>query len=155
MLQSPAWELGQLVRVAECLYRGQHCEYLPPCYRSSCTQNYTPRSASTTCLLSTISTHRVYYLLYLHTVSTVYYLYYIYTPCLLSTYLLFTPQHRAGHLHGHRPRAHLHHSQRANILLLLCQRFCVLLRNIWCLPVFPKTILILICICIRSYHLCK
>ena len=97
----------------------------------------------------------VYYLLYLHTVSTVYYLYYIYTPCLLSTYLLFTPQHRAGHLHGHRPRAHLHHSQRANILLLLCQRFCVLLRNIWCLPVFPKTILILICICIRSYHLCK
>ena len=97
MLQSPAWELGQLVRVAECLYRGHHCEYLPPCYRSSCTQNYTPRSVSqstiyiiyTPCLLS---------ILYLHTVSTfstisthrVYHLYHIYTRCvrILSTYLL-------------------------------------------------------------------
>ena len=59
MLQSPAWELGQLVRVAECLYRGQHCEYLPPCYRSSCTQNYTPRSVSQSTIY-TISTHRVY-----------------------------------------------------------------------------------------------
>ena len=73
MLQSPAWELGQLVRVAECLYRGHHCEYLPPCYRSSCEQNYTPRSVSTTCLLYlhtvstiyTISTHRVYVSTYL------------------------------------------------------------------------------------------
>ena len=112
---------------------------------------------------------------YLHTVSTiytisthrVYILYYIYTPCLPSipylhtvcTYLIYisTPQHRAGHLHGHRPRAHLHHSQRANILLLLCQRFCVLLitfvYQIRCLQ--ATMIMYLYTVECRSYHLRK
>ena len=86
-------------------------------------------------LLSILSTHRVYCLyyiytpcllslLYLHTVSTIYT---ISTHGVYVSYLHIYSQHRAGHLHGHRPRAHLHHSQRANILLLLCQRFCVLL----------------------------
>ena len=102
-----------------------------------------------------------------HPGQSVYYLYCIYTPCLPSipylhtvcTYLIYisTPQHRAGHLHGHRPRAHLHHSQRANILLLLCQRFCVLLitfvYQIRCLQ--ATMILYLYTVECRSYHLCK
>ena len=33
VVQSASWDISQLVRASECLYRGKHCEYLPACYR--------------------------------------------------------------------------------------------------------------------------
>ena len=50
VVQSASWDISQLVRASECLYRGKHCEYLPACYRSSCVQNFSPTALLATSL---------------------------------------------------------------------------------------------------------
>ena len=32
----------KVVKLESCLFRGRHCEYLPPCYKSSCLQLFSP-----------------------------------------------------------------------------------------------------------------
>ena len=35
-------DVPQVVKLESCLFQGRHCEYLPPCYKSSCLQLFSP-----------------------------------------------------------------------------------------------------------------
>ena len=35
-------DVRQVVKLESCLFQGRHCEYLPPCYKSSCLQLFSP-----------------------------------------------------------------------------------------------------------------